>query len=115
MKAYKIMLACAGGFSTSMLVTQMRKAAKKKGIEVSIDAVAESALNNYNDLDIILLGPQVGHIKPELEKEFNIPIEVIDQLDYGMMNGKKVLNDALAVLEKSTDATKGASKNEKGE
>ncbi|RHW50030.1 PTS sugar transporter subunit IIB [Bombilactobacillus bombi] len=97
---YKIMLACAGGFSTSMLVTQMKKAAKKRGIDITIDAVAESSLNNYNDLDIILLGPQVGHIKPELEKEFSIPIRVINQLDYGMMNGEKVLNEALDVLEK---------------
>ncbi len=96
---YKIMLACAGGFSTSMLVTQMKKAAEKKKVDADINAVAESALNNYTDLDIILLGPQVGHIKPELEEEFSIPIRVIDQMDYGMMNGEKVLNDALEVLE----------------
>ncbi|AYW44827.1 PTS sugar transporter subunit IIB [Tetragenococcus koreensis] len=98
--AYKIMLACAGGFSTSMLVTQMNKAAEKKGIEVEIDAVSESALDNYEDLDIILLGPQVGHIKDELKKSFSIPITVISQMDYGMMNGEKVLNEALELLEK---------------
>lgn len=106
---YKIMLACAGGFSTSMLVTQMKKAAKKENIDVEIDAVAESALNNYDDLDIILLGPQVGHIKPELEKEFSIPVRVIDQMDYGMMNGEKVLNDAMKVLKgagKANDSSK---------
>lgn len=106
---YKIMLACAGGFSTSMLVTQMKKAAKKENIDVEINAVAESALNNYDDLDIILLGPQVGHIKPELEKEFSIPIRVIDQMDYGMMNGAKVLNDAMKVLKgegKANDSSK---------
>ena len=103
------MLACAGGFSTSMLVTQMKKAAKKENIDVEINAVAESALNNYDDLDIILLGPQVGHIKPELEKEFSIPIRVIDQMDYGMMNGAKVLNDAMKVLKregKANDSSK---------
>ena len=103
------MLACAGGFSTSMLVTQMKKAAKKENIDAEINAVAESALNNYDDLDIILLGPQVGHIKPELEKEFSIPIRVIDQMDYGMMNGTKVLNDAMKVLkgaEKANDDSK---------
>ena len=52
---YKIMLACAGGFSTSMLVTQMKKAAKKENIDVEINSVAESALNKYDELDIILL------------------------------------------------------------
>lgn len=97
---YKIMLACAGGFSTSMLVTQMRKAAKEKGIEVDIDAVSETELDKFKDLDIILLGPQVGHIQEELEENFSIPVITIDQMDYGMMNGKKVLEDALVVLEK---------------
>ncbi|GMA09065.1 PTS sugar transporter subunit IIB [Tetragenococcus halophilus subsp. flandriensis] len=98
--AYKMMLACAGGFSTSMLVTQMKKSAKQKGIEVDIDAVSETALDNYDDLDIILLGPQIGHIKGELEKNYTIPIIVIDQMDYGMMNGEKVLSEALEALEK---------------
>lgn len=97
---YKIMLACAGGFSTSMLVTQMRKAAKEKGIEVDIDAVSETELDKFKDLDIILLGPQVGHIQEELEENFSIPVITIDQMDYGMMNGKKVLENALAILEK---------------
>ncbi|WP_034544036.1 PTS sugar transporter, partial [Lactobacillus paralimentarius] len=37
-----IMLACAGGMSTSLLVTKMRKAAKKRNIDVYIFATASA-------------------------------------------------------------------------
>ncbi|MBK5074827.1 PTS sugar transporter subunit IIB [Budviciaceae bacterium CWB-B4] len=95
---YKIMLACMGGFSTSMLVKKMREAAEKQGIDAEIDAVAETELDKYNDLNIILLGPQVGHLLSELRSKFETPIIIIDSMDYGLMNGEKVLKDALEHL-----------------
>lgn len=95
---YKIMLACMGGFSTSMLVKRMVEAAKKLNIDAEIDAVAETELSKHNDLDIILLGPQVSHLLDSLKAEFSIPVIVIESVDYGLMNGEKVLNDALKVL-----------------
>ena len=94
----KILLACAGGFSTSMLVTAMLDAAKKKGIEVEIDAVAEADIENQMDVDILLLGPQIAHRLEELSEELSIPVLVIDSMDYGMMNGEKVLHDTLQKL-----------------
>ena len=36
----KIILACAGGFSTSLLVSKMQAAALKKGLDVEIEAIA---------------------------------------------------------------------------
>ncbi|CAJ1178620.1 hypothetical protein CP1MG86_MNBNLCLN_00217 [Companilactobacillus paralimentarius] len=41
-----IMLACAGGMSTSLLVTKMRKAAKKRNIDVYIFATASAGLKS---------------------------------------------------------------------
>lgn len=95
---YKIMLACMGGFSTSMLVKKMREAAEKQNIEISIEAVAETELNKHNDLNLILLGPQVSHLQDEIRSSFAIPVKVIDAMDYGLMNGEKVLNEAIALL-----------------
>lgn len=96
---YKIMLACMGGFSTSMLVKRMRSAAEAQNVDAEIDAVAETELTKYSDLDIILLGPQVSHLLEGLQAQFSIPVVVIESADYGMMNGEKVLNDALQVLQ----------------
>jgi PTS system cellobiose-specific IIB component len=94
-----ITLICAGGFSTSMLVSNMEEAAKDKGVDVIIMAIAESKFVEYeNDTDILLLGPQVGYLLEEIKERYvskKMKIAVIDSIDYGMMNGEKVLNDAL--------------------
>ncbi|AGF58668.1 PTS system cellobiose-specific IIB component [Clostridium saccharoperbutylacetonicum] len=94
-----ITLICAGGFSTSMLVSNMEEAAKDKGVDVVIRAIAESKFVEYeNDTDILLLGPQVGYLLEEIKERYvskKMKIAVIDSIDYGMMNGEKVLNDAL--------------------
>ena len=49
----------------------------------------------------ILLGPQVKYMYEETVEQFGntgIPIAVIDQADYGMMNGKKVLKSAIKLI-----------------
>jgi len=96
----KILLACAGGFSTSILVSKMLTAAEKKGIAVEIEAVAETDVENYPDIDILLLGPQIGHRLSMLKKEVKCPVITIDQYDYGTMNGEKVLDFALQQISK---------------
>lgn len=95
----KILLACAGGFSTSMLVQKMQVAAKKQNLSIEILAVAEDTIDDHLDSDVILLGPQIGHRQEDLAHELSIPVYVIEPLDYGTMNGEKVLNDTLRKLE----------------
>ncbi len=102
-----IMLACAGGLSTSMLVTKMINAAQKKGIDAEIFAVPTSSalekIKNNNHLDIVLLGPQVSYQEKEFKKytdNTDIKLHVINMMDYGMMNGEKVLNTALEIMNK---------------
>ena len=95
----KITLICAGGFSTSMLVSKMEESAKNKKIEVEIRATAYSKFAEYeNDTDVLLLGPQVGYMLDKFKRKYadkEMKISIIDSVDYGMMNGKKVLDDAL--------------------
>ena len=58
----KIGLFCAAGFSTGMLVNNMKIAAKEAGLEVEIDAYSQAKLADYApNLDIALLGPQVAY------------------------------------------------------
>ncbi len=50
---------------------------------------------------MILLGPQVKHRYQEIAEKFastKIPIAVIDQTTYGMMDGEKVLKTAIKML-----------------
>jgi len=99
----KIMLVCALGMSTSLMVSKMQKAAKQKGLEVEVIAVPESeAYNLINQADIIMLGPQVSYIFNDFKEQadkFNVPVVLIDAIDYGRMNGEKVLETAIKKIE----------------
>ena len=97
----KILLACAGGFSTSMLVERMQESAKKRGIDVEIDASATTRIaQEIDNLSIIMLGPQMGHNEDKINKEYGhkVPVTTIDMVDYGMMDGEKVLTRALELI-----------------
>ena len=101
---YNIVLVCQWGASTGMLVEKMNEAAKKKNIEAVINAYSEAKLDQFiNDADIVLLAPQVRFKKDSFEQKYKtvgIPFLVIETVDYGMMNGEKVLDVALEVLKK---------------
>ncbi|MGL4910737.1 MAG: PTS sugar transporter subunit IIB [Cetobacterium sp.] len=98
----KILLLCAAGMSTSLLVNKMKNAAKEINLEVEIEACpVEIFLEKVSAFDVFLLGPQVRFKQNELNliaNEFNKKVEVINMLDYGTMNGKKVLETALNLL-----------------
>ena len=65
----RIVLCCAAGMSTSMLVNKMKAEAQQRALALEIYAVA------------------VGKA-----------VAVIDMADYGMMRGAAVLDKALALL-----------------
>ncbi|ABR36747.1 MULTISPECIES: PTS sugar transporter subunit IIB [Clostridium] len=94
-----IKLFCASGMSTSVLVNKMKEAAKAKGVDAEIIAFPESQMDRHLDsMDVALLGPQVGYTLGKAKKlcePHGIPVEVIPMVDYGMMNGAKVLDLAL--------------------
>lgn len=100
---YNILLVCSAGMSTSLLVTKMQKAAGEQGIEVNIRAIAEADLkNNLENLDVLLLGPQVRYMlskMKDLMEPKGIPVDVINSVDYGTMNGAKVLGQAISMIE----------------
>lgn len=98
-----IVLFCAAGMSTSLLVTKMRQAAEEKGFECQIEAYSLSELNDKGkDADVILLGPQVRYQKNKVVEAYpDKPIDVIDMAAYGMMKGKEVLEAAIALMKLS--------------
>ena len=94
----KILLVCSAGMSTSLLVTKMKNAAKEIGVELEIEALPVSECSTkIDEVDIVLLGPQVRFQKPVVEKLANgrIPVEVIDMRSYGIMDGKSILKSSL--------------------
>ena len=100
----RIMLVCAAGMSTSLLVTKMEKAAKEMGDEVEIFALPiTEGEKQVSTVDCILLGPQVRFQKSTIDKVVegtgkNIPVAVIEMKDYGMMNGEAVYKTAKTMM-----------------
>lgn len=93
-----ILLVCAAGMSTSLLVNKMKAAGKDRGLEIEINALPVSECSSVIDkVDIVLLGPQVRFQKPQVDALVNgrIPVEVIDMRLYGTMNGKAILEQVI--------------------
>ncbi|MCJ0914932.1 MULTISPECIES: PTS sugar transporter subunit IIB [Mammaliicoccus] len=98
----KILLVCSAGMSTSMLVKKMQDTANKEGKEYEVEALALSeAETKVDEVDVILLGPQVRFQKAQVEKVANgkVPVDVIDMQQYGMMDGEGVLKHAERLME----------------
>ena len=81
MEKKHIYLFCSAGMSTSLLVSKMRAQAEKYEVPVIIEAFPET-------LEIQRLLP-------------NKPVEVIDSLLYGKVDGLGVLKAAVAAIKKA--------------
>ena len=102
----KIVLCCAGGLSTTMLMDAMKagvKASPKLNesdfqfIAIPVD-ILDSEVS-----DAVVLGPQIAHkfesVKNALGDK-NIPVIVVDTATYGQMDGVSVLKKVLVEQKK---------------
>ena len=97
----KIMLVCSAGMSTSLLVKKMEDYVKKQGLALEIFAVSEAEMKKHEDMDLVLLGPQVRYLLSKLQvimESKGIPVAVIESIHYGMMNGEAVVKQAMALM-----------------
>jgi len=95
----KIIVVCAAGMSTTMLVAKMKEAARNSDIKIEVTAIPETDVNNnVTTADVVLLGPQVRYKLDEIKEicsPLNIPVEVIDTVKYGMMDGNAIVSQAI--------------------
>ncbi len=97
-----IVLFCSTGLSTKLLIHKIEQSAEKKDIEVNVKSYPESVMKNHiKGADVVLVGPQIRHAIDEIKEECDlhgVPIEVISTKDYGMMDGEKILAQALRLF-----------------
>lgn len=98
----KIMFVCSAGMSTSMLVQRVEKAAAEKGVDVKVWACSESESKQYyDDVDVILLGPQIRFMFSKIEKAIQgrpVKLGIIPPLDYGRLDGEAIFSQAQNLL-----------------
>ena len=88
----RVMLACAYGMSTNMLVQRMKSAAEGKGYEIW--AVSKNDIKTeMGNFDVLLLGPQIAFELEDMKALVGdkAPVGLIKGADYGMMNGANVV------------------------
>ncbi|WP_213951066.1 PTS sugar transporter subunit IIB [Tepidanaerobacter syntrophicus] len=100
---YKIALVCENAASTGLIAKKVRDAAKRLGIDAEIQHYSYTQVENFiKNVDAVLLGPQIAYRKDDIIKRFPQcanKIEVIKPMDYGMMNGEKILKDVVSLIE----------------
>lgn len=98
----KILLICANGLSTSILMNKMQKWGIEKNIELEVRAVPMSEyLNVYKNFDCILIGPQISYQYNEIKANaIDVPVEKISPMDYGMSNVENIMKQVKACLGK---------------
>ena len=104
METLNVLLCCAGGMSSGFLASKMRKAGKKMGLALHVEAVAESNVGTaVKDFDVLMVGP---HYAGQLDNfrricdEAGVPVVVIPKDIYGMLDGAGALQLAIETKKK---------------
>ena len=105
----KIVLCCAGGYSTTMLMDSMKKVVKDSTKlnenDFEFKAIPVDLLQaEVDDTDVVVIGPQIAHkldsIKTLIDPH-NIPYVIVDKDTYGKMDGATVMKMVLIAKKKA--------------
>ena len=98
----KILLVCAGGMSTSILMKKLEKYAAEH--DIPLEDIKARSVSDYDDIidgyDVILLGPQVSYQKDNVARDTGKPMAVIAPYDYAVGNAENIFKKVNALLTK---------------
>lgn len=98
----QVLIVCSWGMSTSLLVESMRAAAQEQRLALGVEALsAGEYTSRVDECDIVLLAPQIRHLRKSIEKianEAGKPVAMIEPFHYATMNGEAVLEQVQHLL-----------------
>ncbi len=99
-----ILIVCGGGASSSFIAQNVQREGIARGMDITVDAISETELEDYAEgRDAILAGPHLKYLEESLREvvdEYNVPFAFIAEKDYATMNGKNILDCAIALAGK---------------
>ena len=105
-KEIKVVLVCAAGMSSSLLEEKIRQVAAASGQLMELKAVDATTMSLWDyekdTMDVILVAPQVRFKKRGIIKQaepYGVIVTDIDTIAYGMVDGEKIFEQVLEVLE----------------
>lgn len=100
----RLLLICAGGMSTSMLIKKLVKYAEENGIEnFECEAHGVSEFEElYKKWDLTLYGPQISNRAASLKQIAgpDYPLGKIQPADYAIGNAANIFKEVNRLLEK---------------
>lgn len=105
----KIVLCCAGGYSTTMLMESMKKVVKDSTKlnknDFEFKAIPVDLLQaEVDDTDVVVIGPQIAHKLDSIKNIIDprsIPYVIVDKDTYGKMDGATVMKMVLIAKKKA--------------
>lgn len=91
-----ILLICGSGASSGFMAANMRKAAKKAGLDYKIQARSESELEDYaDDIDALMVGPHLKFELDDIKKQVPNDVKVILMKPdyYAVLDGTAAIED----------------------
>jgi PTS system cellobiose-specific IIB component len=106
-KSIKVLLICAGGMSSSLLLSQIREASHTFGVDLDVSAHHSSGLQPWNfekrPIDIVLVAPQVRMLRRGIARAaepFGAIVECMEPMAYGMADGQKIVRQIIEAMKK---------------
>ncbi|WP_059052849.1 PTS sugar transporter subunit IIB [Paenibacillus senegalimassiliensis] len=97
-----VLLICGSGASSGFMAANIRKAAKKRNLDMDIKARGEAEIENYiHDIDALLVGPHLAYIIDEIEeltKDLEVKVLLMKSSYYSTLDGDAALDDLLQEL-----------------
>lgn len=98
----KILLICAGGMSTSILMKKLQKYSDDN--HLGLEEIVARGMGDYSDIyqdyDVILLGPQISYKKADIQRDTGKPLDTIAPYDYAIGNAQNIFKQVNALLGK---------------
>lgn len=95
-----VLLICSMGASTASMCKKIEEAARVEGLDLEAQAVAMAMMADRIEwADVVLVGPQIRFMLEKVKAAAGgKPVEAIDMLAYGMMDGAKVLQQIKGMI-----------------
>lgn len=112
-KTIKVLMVCAMGMSSSLLETKTHEAAQAAGVPFDLKAITTPEIARWdfetNYVDVVLVAPQVRYKRKSIAEAaapFNIIVQDIDPIMFGMVDGEGLFKQILAAVEERDGSIK---------
>lgn len=97
-----VLLVCGSGASSGFMAANMRKAASKRSLDMSITAKSESEIESYIDeIDVLMVGPHLAYVLEEVEEYTHgsdVKVILMKPTYYSTLNGDSAIDHLLSEM-----------------